>query len=61
VIIDRDVEAKADTGKMTLGELREFVSALDRAGAATSTVISGRVNWGGTVKSLKATAVRFGG
>ena len=45
---------------MTLGELREFIGALDLAGAADSTVISGRVNWGGTIKSLKASAVRLG-
>lgn len=58
--IGRDVEATAEAGKMTLGELREFIGALDHAGAADSTVISGRVNWGGAIKSLKASAGRLG-
>lgn len=60
--ISRDVEAKAGgaDGKMTLAELREFVAGLDQAGAAEATLISARVTFGGALKSVKATAVRFG-
>ncbi|MCW2904126.1 MAG: hypothetical protein JWO67_6391 [Streptosporangiaceae bacterium] len=60
MIIDRHVAVQATAKKLTLGELREFIDELDQAGAANSTVIKGRVNWGGTIKSLEATAVRFG-
>jgi hypothetical protein len=58
--IDRHVEVKAQDGSMTLGELRAFVAELDQAGAAETTTIEGTVRWGGGVKSLKATAERFG-
>lgn len=59
--IDRNVGVKAaKDGKLTLGELRQFVAELDEAGAAESTLISGRVGWHGTVKSLSAVAIRFG-
>jgi hypothetical protein len=60
VSISRHVEAAAPNGKMTLADLREFVAELDKAGAADTTVIKGRVNFGGTVRSLSADAVRFG-
>jgi len=58
--VDRTVEIKAADGRITLGELREFIAGLDHAGAADSTVIGARVTMGGALKSLKATAVRFG-
>ena len=59
--IDRNVGVKAADGcKLTLGELRQFVTELDEAGAAESTTISGRVGWRGSVKALSAVAVRFG-
>ena len=58
--ISRHVEATARNGKLTLGELREFIAELDKAGAANATVIKGRVNFGSTVRSLSADAVRFG-
>ena len=56
----RDVTVKAQDGIMTLGELRVFITELDHAGAAESTPISGTVRFGGGIKALKATAVRFG-
>lgn len=58
--IDRHVEVKAQDGTLTLGELRAFVAELDEAGAAETTTIDGTVRVRGGVKSLKATAVRFG-
>jgi hypothetical protein len=58
--ISRKVEVKAAGKTLTLAELREFVEDLDRAGAVGTTVIGGRVNWGGTLKSVWATAIRFG-
>lgn len=56
----RNVRRDADDKHLTLGELHKFIGDLDEAGAAESTVISGRVNWGGTLRSVWATAVRFG-
>jgi hypothetical protein len=56
----RTVETTAADGTMILGELRAFIHELDNAGAAESTRIEGRVSMKGGVKSLKATAVRFG-
>lgn len=59
--INREVTAAAQDGKrMTLGDLRAFVAEMDQAGAADTTRVSGRVTFGGWVKELKATAVRFG-
>ena len=58
--IGRRVEATAASKDMTLGEIREFVAELDRAGAAEETVVKARVNFSGTLKSLTADAVRFG-
>jgi hypothetical protein len=56
----RQVETKASAKELTLGELREFIASLDQAGAANTTPIRGRANWNGTLKSVRATAVRFG-
>jgi hypothetical protein len=59
--INRAVTATAGDGsRMTLGDLRAFIAELDQAGAAETTPVSGRVSFGGYVKELKATAVRFG-
>ena len=58
--IGRQVEATAANGKLTLGELREFVAEMDRAEATDTTVIKARINFGGTLRSLSADAVRFG-
>ena len=59
--IGRTVEAKGSAeGKMTLGDLKEFVAEMDQAGAANSTPIEATVMWRGALKSLKATAIRFG-
>lgn len=56
--INRSVTATAGDGKrMTLGELRAFVTEMDQAGAADITV---RIAWGGGLKELRATAARFG-
>lgn len=58
--IKRQVEA-VDAGKhMTFADLREFVAEMEQAGAADTTVVKARVNFGGTLKSLTADAVRFG-
>jgi hypothetical protein len=57
---DRTVTATAHDGKMTLGELRAFIAEMDQAGAAETTPVTARVSWGGWVKELKASAVRFG-
>ena len=46
--------------RMTLGEIRSFVAEMDQAGAADTTQIGARVNFGGWLRELKATAVRFG-
>ena len=56
----REVTVKAQDGTVTLGELRAFIGELDQAGAAESTPISGTVRFGGGIKTLKATAIRFG-
>lgn len=59
--INRNVSAAAEDGKrMTLADLRAFVAEMDQAGAAEETPVSARIAWGGWVKELKATAVRFG-
>ena len=58
--VSRHVEANAENGKMTLGDLRQFVAELDQAGAADTTVIRARVTFGGVLKSVAADAVRFG-
>lgn len=58
--IGRVVEAKAQDGTMTLDEVRAFVAELDSAGAAGATPVNATVRFGGGLKSLKATAVRFG-
>ena len=58
--ISRLVETKAQDGTLTLGELRAFVAELDQAGAADTTKIEGTIRFGGGIKSLKATAERFG-
>lgn len=57
---DRTVTSIASGNGMTLGELRTFVAEMDAAGAADSTVISGKITFRGRVKVLEATAVRFG-
>lgn len=59
---DRTVTATASGGdkRMTLGELRSFIGEMDQAGAAESTSVSARVTFGGWLRELKATAVRFG-
>lgn len=56
----RTVEVKARDGTMTLAGLREFVAAMDEAGAVETTPVSATVRFGGGIKTLKATAVRFG-
>lgn len=58
---DRTVTTRAEAKRMTLGELRSFVKEMDEAGAADSTGVDARVNFGGGLKELKATAERFGG
>jgi hypothetical protein len=60
VSTSRRVETKAEDGTLTLRELRAFVADLDADGAAETTKIEGTVRFGGGVKSLKATAERFG-
>jgi hypothetical protein len=58
---DRTVTAKPSGGKrMTLGDLRAFLTEMDQAGAADTTLFTARVSVRGWVKELKATAVRFG-
>lgn len=58
----RDVRTTAAKGAdaMTLAEVKEFVTEMDRAGAAGTTPIIARVGWHGQLKSLSATAIRFG-
>jgi hypothetical protein len=56
----REVTVKAQSGIVTLGELRAFIAELERAGAADSTEIKGTVRFGSGIKTLTATAVRFG-
>lgn len=56
----RDVTVKAQNGTVTLGELKAFVAELDHAGAVNTTPISATVRFGGGIKTLKATAIRFG-
>jgi hypothetical protein len=59
--IGRTVEAKGSaSGKVTLGDLRAFIAEMDQAGAADTTPVKATVTFGGALKSLKATAVRFG-
>jgi hypothetical protein len=60
VIIGRTVEVKAQEGPLTLAELRAFIAELDQAGAAETTTIAATVRFGGGIKTLKATAQRFG-
>jgi hypothetical protein len=60
VSTSREVTVKAQDGTVTLGELRAFVAELDHAGAAESTSILATVRFGGGIKTLKATAIRFG-
>jgi hypothetical protein len=60
VSIGRTVEAKAKDGTLTLGEMRAFVAEMDEAGAAETTKIEGAARFRGGIKSLKATAERFG-
>lgn len=57
---ERTVTAKGAAKRMTLGELRQFIDALDHAGAADSTPIGAKVTWGGGLQQIQATAVRFG-
>lgn len=57
---DRAVTLAAEGKGFTLGELRVFIEEMDDAGAADSTPIGARVTFGGLLKELKATAVRFG-
>lgn len=60
-ITSRQVEVKAAKGAaLTLGDLKEYVQAMNRAGAANSTPISGRVSFAGKLRVLSARAVRFG-
>ena len=60
--IDRSVTANADAAdkKMTLGELKAFIEEMGRAGAAETTPVAARVTFGGWLKQLRATAIRFG-
>ena len=59
--IGRTVEAKGSAdGKMTLADLKEFVAEMDQAGAANTTPIEATTTWRCALKSLKATAIRFG-
>jgi hypothetical protein len=58
--IGRTVQATAKDRALTLGELREFIGELDHAGAAETTPIEARVTMRGGIKSMMATAVRFG-
>jgi hypothetical protein len=52
----RTVEAKpANSGGMTLDELREFVAECDKAGTPGITKPKAHVTWGGRVKSLMTT------
>lgn len=56
-----EVQAEGERRQLTLGEVRAFVAEMDQAGAADSTVVCGRLNWRGqSLRSLWATAVRFG-
>jgi hypothetical protein len=58
---DRTRSVTAPKGeKLTLGDLRSFVGEMDHAGAADTTPVRGRVTFGGWLKEIKATAVRFG-
>lgn len=60
-VTSRQVEVNAAKGEqLTLGDLKEYVQAMGRAGAADSTPVSGRVSMGGKLRSLSARAVRFG-
>lgn len=56
----REVTVKAQNGTMTLGELKAFAAELDHAGAVNTTPISATVRLSGWIKTLKATATRFG-
>jgi hypothetical protein len=60
VSTSREVTVKAQGGTVTLGEHRAFIAELDQAGAAESTPISATVRFGGGIKTLKATVIRFG-
>jgi hypothetical protein len=59
---DRTVTATAADGfkRMTLGELEDFIAEMHEAGAARTTPIHARVTFGGWLRELKATAIRFG-
>jgi hypothetical protein len=60
-VTSRTVEAKAPKGgHLTLGDLKGFAATLEQAGAADTTSIDGSVTFGGHLKALKASAVRFG-
>jgi hypothetical protein len=59
--VGREVTVSSGSaGKLSLGDVRAFVAEMDQAGAAESTLITATVRWGGWLKSLKATAARFG-
>jgi hypothetical protein len=61
VTTSRDVRTTVPKGQpVTLAVLKEFITELDRAGAVNTTPIDGEVTWGGHLKSLSATAIRFG-
>ena len=60
-VTSRVVEARAAKGEqLTLGDLREFVATLEKAGAADSTPILALAGWRGRLRNLKASAVRPG-
>jgi hypothetical protein len=60
-VSSRDVKVQPDAGReLTLGDLREFIAALELAGAADSTPVRGTVTWRGKLSDLHATAIRLG-
>ena len=48
------VKAAADTGRLTLAELRGLLELAQHAGLPDDAVIKARVGWGGHVKTIEA-------
>lgn len=55
-----EVRVKAEGKSMTLAEVREFMAAMDRAGATEDSVIAAHINFGGTLRELRSDIKRFG-
>jgi len=53
---EKTITAKARaSGKMTAGDLREFLDELEKSGGGPGVTVSARVSFGGWIKSVTAT------